>query len=62
MYLEIEDMSLDLLGRLEPDSPDTSRLSEGPVNQWLIENAFEPVAMWMHCMTSEYSNVHEAGL
>ena len=45
MYLEIEDMDLDLGQPPQPDSPDTSHSSKGPVNQWrlIIENAFKPV-------------------
>ena len=64
MYLEIEDMDLDLGQPPQPDSPNTSHSSEGPVNQWqlIIENAFEPVPVAALHDCSEYFNVHGASL
>ena len=64
MYLEIEDRDLDLDQPPQPDFPDTSHSSEGPVYQWrlIIENAFEPVPVDALHDCSEYSNVHGASL
>ena len=64
MYLEIDDMDLDLGQPPQPDSTDTSHSSEGPVNRWrlIIENVFEPVPVDALHDCSEYSNVHGASL
>ena len=52
MYLEPDDnMDLDFDQPPEPDSPDTSHSSEGPINEWwrlVIEIAFEREHERMH--------------